>query len=278
MLTLRVCKGSEGSNPSLPAAQAAVDMSRMSTEDLAWAAGLFEGEGTVSGYWRKDRPSRAVQLTLYEGTHHGAPSLLERFRDAVGAGSIVGPYRGRLYHWTTKRIASVESVSTLLWADLSAERRRQFVTAFSGTARWEDLAARLDALQSSPIGVSRARELAWAAGFFDGEGSVLATRGGTAPPRLYLPQASTEDEPHTALLRFHRAVGGQGRISGPRYLPDAWSKRPQWRWEATSFEVVQSVVAMLWSHLGRVKRAEAQAAFATYLEHRRLRRPRGVAT
>ena len=252
-------------------------ISQMSTEDLAWAAGLFEGEGTVSGYRRKDRPSRIVQLTVYEGTQHGAPILLERFRDAVGAGSIVGPYRGRLYHWTTKRIASVESVSSLLWDDLSPERRRQFATAFRGTARWEDLAARLGASQS-PIVASRARELAWAAGFFDGEGSVLATRGGTAPPRLYLPQASTEDQPHSALLRFHRAVGDQGRISGPRYLPDAWSKRPQWRWEATSFEVVQSVVAMLWSQLGRVKRGEVRAAFGTYIVHRRHRRARVVGT
>lgn len=242
----------------------------MTTDQLAWAAGLFEGEGTVSGYRRKDRPSRTVQLAVYEGTQHGGPTLLERFRDAVGAGSIVGPYRGRLYHWTTKRIACVESVTALLWADLSPERRRQFATAFRGTARWEDLAARLDASQKIPIAAGRARELAWAAGFFDGEGSVVTARGGTASPRLYLSQASAEELlPHSALLRFHRAVGEHGRISGPRYLPDAWSRRPQWRWEAASLEVVQSVIALLWPYLARVKRAQARDALGTFVARRR---------
>ena len=269
MLTPQVRKGFEGSNPSLPAAQAVADIFPMGSEDIAWAAGLFEGEGTISGYARKDRPSRAVQITVYEGAQHGPPVLLERFREVVGAGSIVGPYRGRLYHWTTKKIVSVVSVSALLWDDLSAERREQFERAFRGSARWEDLASALGASPPRSVAPRDARELAWAAGFFDGEGSIVPIRRGTAPPRLYLPQASTERSPHSALLRFRRAVGDLGRISGPRYLPDDWSKRPQWRWEATRFEHAQSVIALLWRHLGRTKRAEARDAFTTYLALRR---------
>jgi len=243
-------------------------------EDIAWAAGLFEGEGTISGYVRRDRPSRTVQLTVYEGAEHGAPALLERFRDVVGEGSIVGPYRGRLYHWTTKRIASVESVSSLLWADLSAERRKQFDRAFRGTERWEHLAARLGAPPPRSIQAIDVRELAWAAGFFDGEGSIVLTRRGAGPPSLYLAQASTEDGPHSSLVRLHRAVGGLGRISGPRYLPDEWSKRPQWRWEATSFEASQCVIAMLWAHLGQVKRMKTRDAFIGYTSRRRAARTR----
>lgn len=246
----------------------------MSTEDVAWAAGLFEGEGTISGYARKDRPSRAVQITVYEGARHGPPVLLERFREVVGVGSIVGPYRGRLYHWTTKKIASVESVSALLWAELSEERRLQFERAFRGSPRWEGLTAALGVPPVRAGGTRDARELAWAAGFFDGEGSIVPTRHGKAPPRLYLPQASSEQSPHSALLRFHRAVGRLGRISGPRYLPDEWSKRPQWRWEATSFEHAQGVIALLWRHLGRNKRAEVREALTTYRMLRRQGRSR----
>ena len=237
----------------------------MGSEDIAWAAGLFEGEGTISGYARKDRPSRAVQITVYEGAQHGAPVLLERFREVVGAGAIVGPYRGRLYHWTTKKIASVESVSALLWSELSDERRLQFEKAFRGSPRWEGLAAALGAPPVRSVEWRDARELAWSAGFFDGEGSIVPTRHGKAPPRLYLAQASSQQSPHSALVRFHRAVGQLGRISGPRYLPDDWSKRPQWRWEATRFEHAQGVIALLWRHLGGTKRAAAHAAFTTYL-------------
>ena len=267
MLTPQVRKGFEGSNPSLPAAQARADISEMGSEDIAWAAGLFEGEGTISGYRRKDRPSRAVQMTVYQGAQDGSPALLERFRSITGAGSVVGPYRGRLFHWTTKRIASVEAVSALLWPDLSPERRAQFVRAFSGSERWEQFARRLADVQI--VRSERAHELAWAAGLFDGEGSVLVpTRGA---PRLELPQATTGGHPHSALVRFHAAVSGIGRITGPRVPSSEWSRLPQHRWEATGFASVQAVIALLWRDLGPTKRQATERALTTYAQRRRTR-------
>lgn len=269
MLTLQVRKGFEGSNPSLPAAQACGDLDAVRDEDVAWAAGFFEGEGTISGYGRRDRPSRTVQITAYETSLRGRPLLLERFQQIVGGGSIVGPYRGRLYHWTTKKIATVGAVSSLLWRHLSPERRDQFRSAFRGSPRFEALADGL----SSPVakgGLPFDRcELAWAAGLFDGEGSITLPPAGHGAPRLELPQASADGHPHSSLLRLHHVVG-VGRISGPRYLKSSWSKLPQCRWEATSFESAQAVIAMLWPYLGRVKRDEAHGAFAAYI--RRARR------
>lgn len=63
-------------------------------------------------------------------------------------------------------------------------------------------------------------ELAWAAGFFDGEGwsskcSVSQRSGWRGHyPRLGL----TQKDPRP-LERFHRAIGGLGSIHGPRKLP-----------------------------------------------------------
>ena len=240
----------------------------MGSDDIAWAAGLFEGEGTISGYKRKDRPSRAVQITVYQGAQDGSPVLLERFKSITGAGSVVGPYRGRLFHWTTKRIASVELVSALLWPDLSPERRAQFVRAFSGSERWERFATRLTDVQADRT--ARAHELAWAAGLFDGEGSVLVPARGA--PRLELPQATSDGRPHSALVRFQAAVNGIGRITGPRVPSNQWSRLPQHRWEATSFPGVQAVIALLWRDLGPTKRIAAASALTAYAERRRRRR------
>lgn len=61
-------------------------------------------------------------------------------------------------------------------------------------------------------------ELAWAAGFFDGEGSTIA-RSDSARPGYYqlnitVPQGCRFGVP-PLLRRFQRAMRGMGRIHGP---------------------------------------------------------------
>lgn len=68
-------------------------------------------------------------------------------------------------------------------------------------------------------------EVAWAAGFFDGEGSAhVGPRGGL---RLSLSQTDTE-----VLERFSAAVGGIRNISGPYFRTNADGGRwqPVWHW------------------------------------------------
>src|SRR5207247_4911519 len=60
-------------------------------------------------------------------------------------------------------------------------------------------------------------DLAWAAGFFDGEGwaNAVAQEGRkTKQPQARINQADPNGVPEV-LLRFQRAVGGLGRIGGP---------------------------------------------------------------
>src|SRR5438093_12114324 len=60
-------------------------------------------------------------------------------------------------------------------------------------------------------------DLAWAAGFFDGEGwaNAVAQEGRkTKRPQARINQADPNGVPEV-LLRFQRAVGGLGRIGGP---------------------------------------------------------------
>ena len=101
--------------------------------------------------------------------------------------------------------------------------------------------------------------LAWAAGFFDGEGSAHAcysyvrkSDGGTrAYPQVSISQSG--DLGREPLDKFNAAVGGIGKIYGP-YPPAKNQRKVRYMWEASGFEKTQAIMAMLWGHLGTEKR------------------------
>jgi len=104
-------------------------------------------------------------------------------------------------------------------------------------------------------------ELAWAAGFFDGEGSTMVHTNELRPGYLRLevvvPQVGHDGLP-AVLLRFQRAVGGLGRIGGPE-RDDLYECRSSMRLEALA------IVALLWNDLGAVKRRQANEAIKAFL-------------
>jgi hypothetical protein len=104
-------------------------------------------------------------------------------------------------------------------------------------------------------------ELAWAAGFFDGEGSTMVHTDESRPGYLRLevvvPQVGHDGLP-AVLLRFQRAVGGLGRIGGPE-RDDLYECRSSMRLEAFA------IVALLWNDLGAVKRRQANGAIKAFL-------------
>jgi hypothetical protein len=108
-------------------------------------------------------------------------------------------------------------------------------------------------------------EVAWAAGFFDGEGSTFAsTQNRTAKNRIKNPKTSVRIaivqrwDNVEVLERFKRIVG-VGAIYGP-------GTRAQGMYQAWRFEQSQAVIAMLWKYLGSAKRQQAKKALITYLE------------
>jgi hypothetical protein len=90
------------------------------TQETAWAAGLFEGEGSISC------TDRSHNISL-EMTDH---DVVERFRDAVGTGVIYGPYdkgprRKPMYVWRAGGRAQREQVLRLLYPYFGERRRAQ---------------------------------------------------------------------------------------------------------------------------------------------------------
>lgn len=74
-------------------------------------------------------------------------------------------------------------------------------------------------------------ELAWAAGFFDGEGYIGCKKDGTV--RLSIDQINK-----APLNRFQKAVGGLGTVTGP-HPPSGLGKRWQYDYEVANGRAIQ---------------------------------------
>lgn len=100
--------------------------------------------------------------------------------------------------------------------------------------------------------------LAWAAGFFDGEGTTFAKsekrRPGYFQLQVAVPQ-SGGDQPPEVLERFRDAALGTGRMD-PRNPDGVYCWRARGRVDA------ETTLGLLWPYLGEVKRAQAQKAMS----------------
>ena len=119
--------------------------------------------------------------------------------------------------------------------------------------------------------------LAWAAGFFDGEGSTIAKTMAERPNycqlQVAVPQSGHDGVPEV-LTRFRSAALGTGRIEPP-------NKDDIYAWRARGRIDAEMILALMWPYLGDVKRAQAcdaLARVAAQYEHVKRRPPRYVPT
>ena len=93
-----------------------------SKEELAWAGGLFEGEGSISD--ARNCPVIAVDMTDED--------TVRRFYEIIGFGNVNGPYlsktrTNRKPHWTWRvsGLHRVQAVIAALWPWLGKRRKQQ---------------------------------------------------------------------------------------------------------------------------------------------------------
>ncbi len=95
--------------------------------------------------------------------------------------------------------------------------------------------------------------LAWAASFFDGEGSTIAKHENSRPNYWQLgvsvPQSGNGRVPEV-LERFQRVALGTGRLESP-------NKEGVYSWRARGRLDAELTLALLWPHLGIVKKTQA---------------------
>src|SRR3990167_3038496 len=96
-------------------------------EKLAWAAGLFEGEGSFS-YQRREK-YMCIQVELGMTDEHP----VRRFHEVVGVGSVTGPYPNSkpnhkpIYRWKIGSFEGVQAVISCLWFWLGARRKAKAI-------------------------------------------------------------------------------------------------------------------------------------------------------
>src|SRR5919204_5126452 len=90
-------------------------------EKLAWAAGLFDGEGWTGTYAHRSHPGYLVAeigVTQDGGTSATMPHVLARFHDVVRRGRVYGPYEleagKNVYRWKAHRLTDVQATVEML--------------------------------------------------------------------------------------------------------------------------------------------------------------------
>src|SRR5437773_1884658 len=105
-------------------------------EELAWAAGFFDGEGWVGTGLRSGR--RYPRLAVGQTNRF----VLDQFLTTVRVGHIHGPYAysGRktpIYYYETNGCHHVRAVIAMLWTWLSPAKREQALRTFAIVDRSE---------------------------------------------------------------------------------------------------------------------------------------------
>lgn len=117
--------------------------------EAAWAAGLFDGEGTFGAYPNaRMRPSwRGVSMEIPQASATNVPETLLRFRDALGVGTVTGPRivpspwsRLPQYRWQASGRHVVSAAIKVIWPWLGPVKRAEIRAAMEhldpGTESW----------------------------------------------------------------------------------------------------------------------------------------------
>lgn len=107
-------------------------------EELARAAGFFDGEGHV-GVNRRKNSTGGQSVDLYLSISQTDRRVLDRFKSAVGAGRISGPFsrtrfnpnENDVYYFQTARFEHVQAIIVMLWTWLDVVKREQAVAALT---------------------------------------------------------------------------------------------------------------------------------------------------
>lgn len=98
----------------------------MDSHALAWAAGLFDGEGCThyKVESKRSRPNLVISIGQIDR------QVLDRFHEAVGQGTVNGPYRhgkwAPMYQFQAFGLERCEEIMRLLWPWLGDVKREQF--------------------------------------------------------------------------------------------------------------------------------------------------------
>jgi len=102
-------------------------------------------------------------------------------------------------------------------------------------------------------------DIAWAAGFFDGEGCIQIRKSKTGNKMYYTLLVSIDNTDPRPLLDLKRIMGGVTKLKGAQSIhSDTWENRSVWRWAVMSKQA-ELILRSLLPYL-RNKKEEAELA------------------
>jgi hypothetical protein len=99
---------------------------------LAWAAGLFDGDGSFTSSRSRSNPYPVLTASIGQSGADGIPHVLTQFKEVVGCGRINGPYKDAnpnalpQYAWICTVHDEVRELFSALARYLSPHKHRQW--------------------------------------------------------------------------------------------------------------------------------------------------------
>lgn len=237
---------------------------RMEPDELAWAAGFFDGEGSTFARTDRARPGyRRLVTSVPQAGADRPPEVLVRFQRAVAVGTIGPRDVDGVYCWRTSG-SDAQATIALLWPYLGTVKRRQARSALRHAG-----AVYARGIARMPRSRTRSGERAWAAGFIDAEGCFGLVRAAARADgtRWYRIRASASQRGVIGrvpeVLKRLRSAVTIGQIE-PHGDPD------DYKWVVQGEAGVRDVLSTVDPYLGTVKRQQAARALAGFLAQRRL--------
>jgi hypothetical protein len=115
--------------------------------------------------------------------------------------------------------------------------------------------------------VPNREQLAWAAGFFDGEGWVGIVQY-SCQGRKYTRISAHVAQTNLSILHRFQTTIGRGTVNGP-YRVGRKNHKPYWTYQTSGIQDTQHLIAVLWTWLADVKRVQAKTALSAIGEYYR---------
>jgi hypothetical protein len=112
----------------------------MSWREVAWAAGVIDGEGCFNlNRATRNRPRDIARLDVAQGSRTGTPEMLLRFQRIFGFGTVSQGYVRKdrpnatpIYFWTVASLPRVQAVLAMVWpwlGPIKGEQARRVLAA-----------------------------------------------------------------------------------------------------------------------------------------------------
>lgn len=104
-------------------------------EELAWAAGLFDGEGHSSLAFRQRKSTKYASILV--DVSQRDRRVLDRFQVAVnGIGHVYGPYTNGMHSYRVNNFEGVQAVIAMIYQFLSPVKQQQCLNTLKQYHEW----------------------------------------------------------------------------------------------------------------------------------------------